>query len=397
MTPAARVQAAIEVLDLVIAAAKANGAPADRIISEWFRTRRFAGSGDRRAVRELVFRAIRACGEIPGSGRSAMLLLAQGDPVLAGLFDGSRHAPEPMQDGEAVAQAGVAPAWLLAELAASGLDEAEGVSMLQRAPLDLRVNTLKASRDGLELPAPAEPTAAPQGLRLAAEAKLEDWPAFRDGLIEVQDTGSQIACHAVGVMPGETIVDLCAGAGGKTLSLAAAMSNRGRLIACDTDRTRLSRLAPRAERAGAAIIETLLLNPGREAETLAPWLGRADAVLVDAPCSGTGTWRRNPEARWRLNARELERLTTLQARLLDLAATLVRSNDGHGGGRLTFVTCSLLDAEGAGQAEAFLRRHPGWRAEAIELPAGRARGSGIRLSPQHDDTDGFFIARFTPA
>lgn len=397
MTPAARVQAAIEVLDLVIAAAKANGAPADRIISEWFRTRRFAGSGDRRAVRELVFRAIRACGEIPGSGRSAMLLLAQGDPVLTGLFDGSRHAPEPMQDGEAVAQAGVAPAWLLAELAASGLDEAEGVSMLQRAPLDLRVNTLKASRDGLELPAPAEPTAAPQGLRLAAEAKLEDWPAFRDGLIEVQDTGSQIACHAVGAMPGETIVDLCAGAGGKTLSLAAAMSNRGRLIACDTDRTRLSRLAPRAERAGAAIIETLLLNPGREAETLAPWLGRADAVLVDAPCSGTGTWRRNPEARWRLNARELERLTTLQARLLDLAATLVRSNDGHGGGRLTFVTCSLLDAEGAGQAEAFLRRHPGWRAEAIELPAGRARGSGIRLSPQHDDTDGFFIARFTPA
>ena len=166
------------------------------------------------------------------------------------------------------------------------------------------------------------------------------------------------------------------------------MADRGVLVACDADRARLSRLMPRAARAGATIVETVLLDSGREAEALARWQGRADAVLVDAPCSGTGTWRRNPEARWRLTERQLDRYVVLQARLLDVGASLVRP-----GGRLVYVTCSLLDREGRDQVDAFLGRHEGWRAERPGLPAGRERGQGLRLDPAHDETDGFFVAR----
>lgn len=374
-------------LDLVIAAARSGGAPADRIISDWFRSRRFAGSGDRRAVRDLAYAAIRACGEVPESGRAAMLLLAQRDPALAALFDASRHAAAPIAAGEGVARPGIAPAWLKAKLASSGVAGAEAEALLSRAPLDIRVNSLKAARETIELPLASEPLVAPQGLRLPHGTQVEQWDAYKDGLIEVQDAGSQLACAAVEARPGELVVDLCAGAGGKTLALAAAMQNRGRLVACDTDRARLARLAPRSERAGIAIIETRLLDPGREIDALGDIAAKADAVLVDAPCSGTGTWRRNPEARWRLTPRELARLVALQARLLDLAASLVRP-----GGRVIFVTCSLLDEEGTMQAEGFLTRHPGWQDRSLALGAGEPRGAGIRLAPTRDGTDGFFIA-----
>lgn len=391
MTPAARVQAAIEVLDLIVAAARAKGAPADRILSDWFRTRRFAGSKDRRAVRELVYLAIRSCGEAPATGRAAMLLLAERDPALAALFTGEGHAPAPTVADEPVATAGVAPAWLEQALAGSGVEPAAAIALLSRAPLDIRVNALKADRATLDLPAPGEHLAAPQALRLPSDTPVEQWPAFQQGQIEVQDGGSQLTCIAVDAQPGELVVDLCAGAGGKTLALAAAMGNRGRLIACDVDRARLSRLAPRAARAGVAIIEERLLNPGREAETLIDLHAAADAVLIDAPCSGTGTWRRNPEARWRLTPAELARLTGIQSHLLDVASALVRP-----GGRLIYVTCSLLDAEGADQIGAFLARHVDWRAVPLALGAGRPRGEGTRLDPLHDGTDGFFVARLEP-
>lgn len=387
MTPAARVQAAIDILDLVIAAARSNGAPADRIIAEWFKARRFAGSGDRRAVRELVYSAIRACGEVPQTGRAAMLRLAHSDPVLTALFDGSPHAPAPVDPAERYALGGVAPKWLTKLLADSGIAGEEAAALLGRAPLDVRINTLKAGT--LDLPEPGEPCVAPGGLRFASGTPIDQWDAFKSGAIEVQDAGSQLACMAVGARPGERIVDLCAGAGGKSLSLAAAMDNSGTVLACDADRRRLSQLPPRAERAGASIIETRLLDGARELASLDDWQRRADAVLVDAPCSGTGTWRRNPEARWRLSPDGLGRLIALQSRLLDIAAKLVRP-----GGRLIYVTCSLLDGEGAGQAGDFLARHPGWRAVAVNLPAGTPRGPGLRLTPGTDGTDGFFIARF---
>lgn len=389
MTPQARVQAAIEILDLVIAAARANGAPADRIVSDWFRTRRFAGSKDRRAVRELVYGAIRACGPVPQNGRAAMLRLAQRDTALASLFDGSRHAPEPIAVDESVAEGGVAPTWLEAALSDSGICAADAEALLERAPLDLRVNTLKAYAATLELPEPAERGLAPNSLRLPHGTQVEGWDAYLNGQVEVQDAGSQLVCSALAVQPGELVVDLCAGAGGKTLALAAAMDNRGRLVACDVDRTRLSRLEPRAMRAGVAIAQTRLLDPNREDAALADLAGQVDAVLVDAPCSGTGTWRRNPEARWRLTPEQLARYVAIQARLIDLAASLLRP-----GGRLGFVTCSLLDAEGMDQAAGFLARHSDWTAERLDLGAGTARGAGLRLSPGHDGTDGFFVACF---
>jgi 16S rRNA (cytosine967-C5)-methyltransferase len=388
MTPAARVQAAIELLDAIVAAARDNGAPADRLIGDYFRARRYAGSKDRRAVRELVYAAIRACGPIPPSGRAAMLRLAEENPDISGSFDGSSHGPPPMHEGEAVAGGGVAPAWLMEALGASGVSAREAAALLERAPLDLRINTLKAPEQPSDLPGTPERTAAPNALRLPAGTAVEQSAAFRDGLVEIQDTGSQLACLAVNAAPGETVIDLCAGAGGKTLALAAAMNNRGTLLACDSDRARLSRLAPRAERAGATMIETRLLDPGKELAQLADFARQADAVLIDAPCSGTGTWRRNPEARWRLDPARLARFAQVQARLLDIAAGLVRP-----GGRLVYVTCSLLDSEGADQAAVFLARHPGWSADPVNLPLGAPRGKGWRLSPFHDDTDGFFIAR----
>ena len=387
MTPAARVQTSIELLDSIIEAARNKGAPADRILAEWFRNNRFAGSKDRRAIRELVFAAIRACGPMPVSGRSAMLRLGEVDENIPALFDGSNYGPAAIRDGESAAAGGVAPEWLEQRLAASDVTGQETEALLERAPLDLRVNTLKADRATLELPEPASTTAAPNGLRVEPGTPVEQWPAFRDGAIEVQDTGSQLACMAVTAQPGETVIDLCAGGGGKTLALAAAMDNLGRLIASDTDRNRLSRLAPRAERAGATNIQTILLNPAQELDALADFTGQADAVLIDAPCSGTGTWRRNPEARWRLDEKELARLTEIQTYLLDLAVKLVRP-----GGRIVYVTCSLLDEEGAGQFDAFLTRHPQFRPKVLVLPLGRPRGKGIRLSPFHDGTDGFFIA-----
>lgn len=390
MTPAARVQAAIELLDLIVGGATGNGAPADRIIADWFRARRFAGSKDRRAVRELVYAAIRACGPVPASGRAAMLRLAANDTSLAALFDGSPHGPEPLVHGEPVAEGGVAPDWLDDKLAGSGIAGEELSALLGRAPLDIRVNTLRGAAP--DLPEPGEPTAAAHALRYPAGTRVEQWDAYASGAIEVQDTASQLACAVVDARPGEMVIDLCAGAGGKTLALAAAMDNRGRLLACDIDRARLSRLGPRAERAGASNIETRLLDPAKEISMLADWAGKADAVLVDAPCSGTGTWRRNPEARWRLTDSGLDRYADAQAKILDIAAPQVRP-----GGRLIYAVCSLLDCEGPERIDAFLSANPGWSVHPPEIRAGRERGKGIRLTPFHDGTDGFFVARLVRA
>ncbi|MBB3032714.1 RsmB/NOP family class I SAM-dependent RNA methyltransferase [Alteriqipengyuania lutimaris] len=388
MTPAARAKAAIDILDRVIEAAKGQGAPADRIVAEWAKANRYAGSKDRRAVRELVYDAIRHCGEVPVSGRAAMLALVAQDDTLANLFDGSQYGPEPIAEGEPVAQAGIAPGWLVERLAASGIEGEEAAALMGRAPLDIRVNTLRAERDAIDLPEPGEHLAAPNALRFDAGTQVDQWSAYREGRIEVQDHGSQMACLAAAVRAGETVVDLCAGAGGKTLALAAAMENRGRLIASDTDRRRLSQLGPRAQRAGATIIEERLLDPGREMDTLGELAGQADCVLIDAPCSGVGTWRRKPEAKWRLTPERLARFAGVQDDLLTLGARLVKP-----GGRLVFVTCSLLDEEGAARIAAFLASHEGWRADAPQLPLGRERGAGMRLSPFHDGTDGFFVAR----
>lgn len=385
MTPGGRLSAAIEILDAVIAGARDEGAAADTLIARYFAARRYAGSKDRRAVRELVYDVIRCAPVRPESGRAAVIAYAgMREPALLENFGGDGHSPTGLAEGE------------VQEVHAKGVDFAvsklrdrfgeetdrEVAALLARAPLDLRVNRLKATRSEVAamLP-PTEPTQAPDGLRAVEAFAVEAHPAFLNGLFEVQDTGSQMACAACEAGPGMTVVDLCAGAGGKTLGLAAAMANQGRLIACDTDRGRLGRMEMRAARAGATIAQRLLLDPNREAEAVADLAGAADVVLIDAPCSGTGTWRRNPEARWRLTEARLARLTALQSRLLDIAAPLVRPS-----GRLVYVVCSLIPDEGERQVEAFLARTPGWRRMSDDLV----------LTPAQNGTDGFFVAILAP-
>ena len=388
MTPSARVQAAIEILDEVIASAKSDGPPADAIVTRYFKTRRYAGSKDRRAVRELVFRAIRRSGERSGSGRAAMIGLAEDDGDLAAQFDGSPHGPGPREEGEAAAAASLIPAWiqpLLSELVTAE----ELPALLERAPLDLRVNVARADREALvdRIEGAASTRLSPWGVRLPPDSRIDDHPAFLEGLFEVQDEGSQLIALACRPQDGERLLDLCAGAGGKSLALAAAAPG-AEIIASDTNRARLAQLPPRAERAGAAIA-IRLLDGGHEAAQLADLEGQCDVVLIDAPCSGSGTWRRNPEGRWRLTSERLERLAKLQLRLLDLAAPLVKP-----GGALVYATCSIIRAEGADQARNFLGRHSSWTVQDMPFDGGRADGPGRLLTPAHDATDGFFVARF---
>ena len=388
MTPAARVQAAIEILDEVIASARDDGPPADAIVQRYFKTRRYAGSKDRRAVRELVYRAIRRSGDRPDSGRAAMLGVAGDDQDISGLFDGSIHGPVERTAGEPVAPAALLPGWIVQELSPLVTGD-EWPALLERAPLDLRVNVARTSREAMAAEFDeAELTGlSPWGLRLPADTRVDDHPAFAQGLVEVQDEGSQLIALACQPESDTRIVDLCAGAGGKALALAAAAPTAA-IIASDTNRARLAQLGPRAERAGAKI-ELRLLDGGRESAQLADLDSQCDIVLVDAPCSGSGTWRRNPEGRWRLTPERLDRLAKLQARLLDIAAPLVKP-----GGALVYATCSIIRAEGADQARNFLGRHSSWVVQDVPFAGGRADGPGRILTPRHDATDGFFVARF---
>jgi 16S rRNA (cytosine967-C5)-methyltransferase len=386
MTPAARLQAAIEVLDEVIASVREDGPPADTIVTRYFKHRRYAGSKDRRAVRELVFRAIRRSADRPDSGRGAVLGLAQDEPKLLELF-GEVRGPVGLNENEQAAPARVVPEWLRPEMSPLA-SEQEWPALLERAPLDLRVNAARASRDELlpEIPE-AQPTElSPWGLRLPPDGRIDDHHAFRGGLVEVQDEGSQLIALACEPANDHRILDLCAGAGGKSLALAAAAPG-ATIIATDSNRARLSRLAPRAERAGARI-GTRLLSPPNEIDELADWRDAADLVLVDAPCSGSGTWRRNPEGRWRLTPERLDRLAQLQHRLLGIAAGLVKP-----GGRLVYAVCSLLSREGAGQIGSFLQDRSSWISEETPIAGGRLEGAGRLLTPGHDGTDGFFVAR----
>jgi len=386
MTPAARLQAAIEILDEVISSAREEGPPADAIVTRYFKQRRYAGSKDRRAARELVFRAIRRAAERPASGRAAVLGLAEEEPALLDLF-GEPRGPEPKLEGEQAAVAGFVPEWLVPELSPL-VEVSERAALLERAPLDLRANVARGSREQLLSDFEgAQPTPlSPWGIRLPADSRVDDHPAFEAGLVEVQDEGSQLIALSCEPANGERILDLCAGAGGKSLALAAAAPG-ATVLATDSNRGRLSKLAPRAERAGATI-ETRLLSPPREVEELADWTDNADVVLVDAPCSGSGTWRRNPEGRWRLTPDRLDRLTGVQSRLLDIGAQLVKP-----GGQLVYAVCSILSREGAGQIERFLQHRSSWISEETPIAGGRSDGGGRLLTPGHDRTDGFFVAR----
>lgn len=390
MTPGARLSAAIELLDAILA-----GAPAERELTRWARASRFAGSKDRAAVRDLVYdglRRRRSLGWLGGgdTGRAIVLAAAAeaGDPEA--LFTGEGFDPAPVTDAEraglarslAEAPEGVRldyPDDLRDTLAASlGADFAPVLAaMRERAPVDLRVNTLKTTsdaatvvlaRDGVQV---ARNPLARNALRVLDNPRLVAASrAYTQGMVELQDASSQVVAETAGARPGMTVLDYCAGGGGKTLALASELRGEGRLMAWDVNPRRMADLPERAARAGAAV----RVLTDAECASLKPV---CDLVLVDAPCSGTGAWRRKPEGKWRLTPEALAAFPPLQDGILDAAAAKVRP-----GGALVYATCSLLAAENEERAAAFAARHPGWTAEGSR-----------RLSPL-DGGDGFFIARF---
>jgi len=427
MTPGARLSAAIDVL----ADIEARRRPAADALKDWGLAHRFAGSGDRAAIAGLVFDALRrrqsAAWLMDEATPRAILFGAlklergMGPDAIRKLADGGRFAPAPPTDAEIKALVsarldaapahvrGDYPEWLDAKLAAVfGEDRAaEGAALSSRAPVHLRVNTLKGDRAtaaGALAHLHATPTPwSPIGLRIAlsAEAKsppIQAEPAFIDGLVEVQDEGSQLAAMLSAVRPDETVIDLCAGGGGKTLALAALMQNRGRLIVTDADIRRLAPVHARLVRAGAGNVE--VRAPRGAAPLLDDVVGQADLVLIDAPCTGIGAWRRNPDAKWRVRPGALEQRIKDQDEVLARAAPLVRP-----GGRIAYITCSLLAEENGDRISAFRAAHTGFEvlpvAEVVRaLPMRAAEfeaavlpsAEGLLMTPRRTGTDGFFVA-----
>lgn len=403
MTPSARVQAAIDLLDAILNAARGQGAPADILARNFFRERRYMGSGDRRAVRDLAYRAVRRFGELPDTGRAAMVALAREDAELAALFDGSSYGPAALSAEEPAATGGIIPSWIDARLPPV-IDADERLALLDRAALDIRFHPGRTDRGVLRdtWPDVEFSDAMPLAARLPNGTQIESHPLWLDGAIDVQDWGSQAIVAACAGVPAGLVIDLCAGAGGKTLALSAMLPD-ARIVAADISRDRLAAMEPRRRRAGRDRIEPLLLDPRREWEKLERFEGQADIVLVDAPCSGSGTWRRNPETRWRLTPQRLDRLVDEQARLLDIAKRLVKP-----GGLLVYAVCSLLPEEGPQQVANALCGQNGWRISLNDMNIGRQIGVdggdasanagsfqpvGMLVTPHHDGTDGFFFTR----
>jgi len=425
MTPAAQVAAAIEILEKLAD----NRRPAGDILKEWGLSHRFAGSKDRAAISSLVFDALRkraSSAYIMGedSARAVMIgalreARGQSADTISALFSGEGHAPAPLTlqererlekatlDGAPAHVRGDYPEWLEQRLEAA-LGEAapqEGAALAARAPIDLRVNILKASREqALEKLAHLNPQPtplSPLGLRIFPGADgrgpaLAAETAFVKGLVETQDEGSQLAALLCGAQPGDQILDLCAGGGGKTLALAAQTHNRGQIYAYDEDGRRLMPIHERLERAGARNIQ--VRAPRGKADVLTDLENRCDIVLIDAPCTGTGTWRRHPDAKWRLAPGALDLRQKDQRELLERAARYVKPK-----GRIVYVTCSLLRDENEDRIGEFLSGHKEFLAIPAQEIAEKAglpelarfaspHGVGLRFSPLASGTDGFFVA-----
>jgi 16S rRNA (cytosine967-C5)-methyltransferase len=427
MIPAARLSAAIELIDII----EAQRIPAAKALKEWGTAHRFAGSGDRAAIAGLVWDVLRrraSSAWLMGADTArarllGMLKLERGmdAEAISALCDGSRFAPPPLTEAERAALttralteapapiAGDYPEWLDPYLAdVFGEDRvAEATALASRAPLDLRVNSLKASREKVlaslshlgARPAPWSPL----GLRieLGADARnpgIHSEEDFIKGLVEVQDEGSQLAALLSAAKPGEQVIDLCAGAGGKTLALAAMMQGKGRLIATDHDKRQLAPIYERLSRAGVHNAD--VRTPKGEDDPLADIRASADLVLIDAPCTGTGTWRRNPDAKWRMRPGALEIRLKDQIEVLDRAAALVKP-----GGRIAYITCSVLPPENGGQVRAFLVRRPEFAVvppdetasvlwdKADDFAAAALKSpEGWLMTPRRTGTDGFFVS-----
>lgn len=434
MTPGARVQASIELLVDI----GANEQPPDSIIDDYFRRRRYAGSGDRRDISARVFSILRRRAKLnwwisrtgvhlaqqPRSWVLAFLVLEDraSPEEVASLFSGARYAPSQMSEAEnALLDALYGrplihrdmpndvrleyPAWMDRSFRALWGDDLpdEMAALNQPAPVDVRVNTLKSTPeealrrlnddyiDCVETPL------SPIGIRVQGRVRLGGTRAFKDGWIEVQDEGSQLVSLLADARPGMIVVDLCAGAGGKSLAMAASMGDRGRLMghlhALDVSKYRLDRLLPRARRAGATGIRRRVISAGRD-EWVDEHAGHADRVLVDVPCTGTGSWRRNPNDRWRFSPEDLDGILEMQRQIMVRGASLVKP-----GGRLIYVTCSLLQEENEQQVDWFMQNVADFA--LLPIPEVWMKTVGgpcptqnpvLRLSPAATGTDGFFCA-----
>lgn len=430
MRPGARLAAAMD----VIAAIDREHRPASVALADWGRAHRFAGSGDRSAIGTLVFDALRRRRSLAtrlGADTPRALVLAAAvrafamtpDEIEAAIAHGEAHAPAPLTEDERQRLESELPAdtpddvradlprWLLPSLRRvfGELLVAEGEAMAARAPIDLRVNTLKADREKVLKALSrfgAEPTPlAPHGIRLAAPIgsarapNVEAEAAHGKGWFEIQDEGSQIAAALAGVgQRREQVLDLCAGAGGKTLALAAAMNNTGQIYAYDKDRKQLRPIFERLTRAGVRNVQVM---EGGDQDELDALGARFDAVFIDAPCTGSGTWRRRPDSKWRLKREALKQRIGDQDAVLSQGAKFVKP-----GGRLVYATCSVLPEENVDRIAAFLDAHSGFalvptqEAWAAALggpapPSADGRKETLQLSPGAHGTDGFFIAILT--
>jgi 16S rRNA (cytosine967-C5)-methyltransferase len=428
LTPGAQVAAAIDIL----AAIDLGERPADDVAADYFRRRRYIGAKDRGHIAGHVYTVLRHRSALdwwiakhpvdigPKSRVLAALVLAESwrPEVVAACCDGDRFRPAPLTEAEDRLLRGLTtrtlrhpempravasdlPDWLepyFERVFGKGL-EREMAALNASASIDLRVNLLKADWETARRALAAEGVAAeptpwsPVGLRLAERVPLGGLSAFKEGLVEVQDEGSQITALLADARPGMRVVDFCAGAGGKTLALAAGMANRGKLVACDVSAHRLERAVCRLRRAGVGNAERRVLTSERD-KWVKRHAGGFDRVLIDAPCLGTGTWRRNPGDKWRVTPEDLASLIVRQQEILRSAARLVRP-----GGRLVYATCSVLREEDEAQAEAFLLAEP----EFSVVPATRVWNETIggpspggerylRLTPARHGTDGFFVA-----
>ena len=426
MTPAARIAATIEILDEIAQA----DSPADAILANWFRNHRFAGSKDRRGVRELVYRDLRKgsllrwlCTSMdadPTSARVRVILASEqeGAGTAHSRFDGSKYGPEQMSIPETEYVAALhateishAPTWVNANcpehLFPLFFDQwgdtaiVEAAALNERAPVDLRVNTLKNNREAAQAALLAagyetEPTPfSTIGLRGTEHSNFSSLEPFKTGMVEPQDESSQLVAQLVDAKPGMQVIDLCAGAGGKALALSAMMENQGEVVACDTLVSRLTRMGPRRDRIGANNLRTLPVQTGIVPDELVGW---GDRVLVDAPCSGSGTWRRSPELRWRTDSDIIAAYTATQSGLLATAASMVKP-----GGRLIYAVCSVFDAEGRDVAQAFEASHAEFKRVPIADVLGAEGAEALNaceeiiLTPHRHATDGMYAAVFERA